>query len=332
MPSNQSRCGTLVTNHQAAAERLSKLNAVVQRATTRIDELNKDLAGATEDARTLANALAGVVPHIHGETCPVCNRDFADQGAGPLSAHVAAKIASLTSQAGRLQALATERAEESNRLAQAARELMSADNGQLSAEQLADNTVRRAYMADLVRRLRDLGPTAIEGGRLMTDAIATRQTLILARRRDEASVSMLPEIETAVQAAIGQPASNFASIEAALEEAIRHSEVQATDELLPVWWTRCLARGGDPLELHRADVADGRVASLRVVEELDVVEHVGAGLVTCAVDLAGCALGFQRRKEALHRGIVPDVAGAARAACHTVVGHELLKLLTGVLG
>ena len=33
-------------------------------------------------------------------------------------------------------------------------------------------------------------------------------------------------------------------------------------ELLPVWWTRCLARGGDPLELHRAEIADGRVASL----------------------------------------------------------------------
>ena len=37
-------------------------------------------------------------------------------------------------------------------------------------------------------------------------------------------------------------------------------------ELLPVWWTRSSARGGDPLELHRAEIADGRVASLRIVE------------------------------------------------------------------
>jgi hypothetical protein len=63
-------------------------------------------------------------------------------------------------------------------------------------------------------------------------------------------------------------------------------------ELLLVWWTLSLARGGDPLELYRADVADGRVASLRVVEEFDVIEHVGTGLITRAVYLAGCALGF----------------------------------------
>ena len=42
-------------------------------------------------------------------------------------------------------------------------------------------------------------------------------------------------------------------------------EVEAP-ELLPVWWTRSSARGGDPLELHRAEIADGRVASLRIVE------------------------------------------------------------------
>jgi exonuclease SbcC len=223
------RCDTLLTNHQAAAERLTKLNVVIQRANTRIEELNKDLASGTEDARTLANALAGIVPHIRGETCPVCDRDFIDLDAGPLASHVATKIASLTSQAGRLQALATERAEESNLLAQAQREVLSAGNGQLSPEQLADNTVRKAQMADLVRQLRELAPTAVEGSRLLVEATATRQTLILARRRDEASVTMLPEIGAAVQAAIGQPASNFASIDAALGEAIRQVEARATD-------------------------------------------------------------------------------------------------------
>ena len=54
-------------------------------------------------------------------------------------------------------------------------------------------------------------------------------------------------------------------------------------ELLPVWWTRCLARGGDPLEFHRAVVADGRVAPLRIVEAFYVIEHFGAGLVAAAL-------------------------------------------------
>ncbi len=51
-----------------------------------------------------------------------------------------------------------------------------------------------------------------------------------------------------------------------------------------------------------------------VVEALDVVEHVGAGFIPGAIDLACGALSLQRREEALHRGIVPDVAAAAHAA------------------
>ena len=54
------------------------------------------------------------------------------------------------------------------------------------------------------------------------------------------------------------------------QEAVATSKSHQTElnlcELLPVWWTRCLARGGNPLELHRAEIPDGRVASLRVVE------------------------------------------------------------------
>jgi hypothetical protein len=36
-------------------------------------------------------------------------------------------------------------------------------------------------------------------------------------------------------------------------------------------------------------------------------------------------------QEALHRSIVPDVAGAAHLACNPVVGHQPLELLTGIL-
>jgi DNA repair protein SbcC/Rad50 len=224
----EARSEALLISHAVAAESVMGLNAIVERATSRIDELNKDLSGAAEDAKTLANALAGIVPHISGETCPVCDRDFVDQEAGPLSAHIAAKIASLSSEAGRLQALATARAEERSRLATAQRDLLGAGNGQLSAEDLAEHTVRKAQMADLASQLSDLAPTAAEGVRLMGEASTARQTLILSRRRDELSISILPEIEAAVQAAVSQPASSFAGIDEALDEAIRQSEARAT--------------------------------------------------------------------------------------------------------
>jgi len=65
-------------------------------------------------------------------------------------------------------------------------------------------------------------------------------------------------------------------------------------ELLPVSRTPGLSRCGDPLEFHRAEIANGRVAPGWVVEAFDIIEHVGAGIVSCPVDLAGDPLGFER--------------------------------------
>ena len=56
-----------------------------------------------------------------------------------------------------------------------------------------------------------------------------------------------------------------------VSEAVLHQSVSVG--LLPVWWTRALSLRCVPLELHRAEVPDWRVASTRVVEPLDAIEH-----------------------------------------------------------
>src|SRR6266702_3987550 len=61
-------------------------------------------------------------------------------------------------------------------------------------------------------------------------------------------------------------------------------------------------------QLVRTVASDRRVSAFWIVEALDVVEHVGLGLIPRPVHLARCSLGLQRREEALHRRIVPDVA------------------------
>ena len=48
--------------------------------------------------------------------------------------------------------------------------------------------------------------------------------------------------------------------------------------------------------------------ALCIVEAFDEVEDIGAGLIARVIDFAACAFGFERREEALHRGIVPDIA------------------------
>ncbi|MGM4992248.1 AAA family ATPase [Tardiphaga sp. 841_E9_N1_2] len=224
-----SRCDQTLVANAAAVERIGILNAVVQRATARIQELDRDLVAGARDAKSIANALAGIAPHVEGDICPVCDRDFSEASAEPLTAHIAAKIAALTSEAGRLQALATERAEESTRLTTAQRDLLGAGTGRLGGEEVADLTVRKAQMVDAEQRLQHLQMVANEGVRLTAQAVRARELLLLSRRRDELSNSLMPEIESLVQTVLRRRASSFNDFNEALAEAGRAIDTRVTE-------------------------------------------------------------------------------------------------------
>lgn len=267
------RANALLKTSSEATERARMLNSTVQRATARIGEINQTLASSAKDARSLASALAGIAPHIEGETCPVCDRSFAEQDVGSLSAHIATKIASLTTQAGRLQALSTDRAEESSRLAAAQRDLESATSGQLGAEEQAELTVRASQMADASQRLKQMSAIATEGERLSKIVRVARDAVALARRRDEMSTSLVPEIQQLVQGIADRPVSSFETIEAALSEAERliSERIHAAEVVLAA-----RVRALSELDLYAKDRAQisSLEAELKATDErLAVVEH-----------------------------------------------------------
>jgi len=49
------------------------------------------------------------------------------------------------------------------------------------------------------------------------------------------------------------------------------------------------------------------VPAFRIVEALNIIEDVGLGVIPRSVHSARSPLGLQRREEALHRRVVPDV-------------------------
>jgi len=275
------RCTTLINNSAAAAERVKALEATIQRASARIAELNTALAARVVDVRTLASALAGVASHIAGENCPVCDRDFSEASAEPLSSHIAAKIANLTSEAGRLQSLANERAEESNRLSVAQRDLPSAGGGQLSPEDMAELTVRAAQMTSAGQRLNALAPAAATGAALMAEATAAREPVILARRRDEQSSSILPEIDRVVTSHTGRLASTFDSIDDALLVSKRNLDSQiATAERTVSLRITVLSE----LELYAKDLESIRSfesENEKVAVRMAIVESAAKQVDTC---------------------------------------------------
>ena len=71
--------------------------------------------------------------------------------------------------------------------------------------------------------------------------------------------------------------------------------------------------------------------ALRVVEELDVIEHVLAGFLAGFVFPAADAFAFEQVEEAFHHSVVPAVSAAAHTGDQIVLFEELLPLITSEL-
>ena len=73
------------------------------------------------------------------------------------------------------------------------------------------------------------------------------------------------------------------------------------------------------------------MASTSIVEALDVVEHVGLGLLPCPVDTASDPLPLEQREEALDRCVVVAATAGTHAALDAVPGQQIAEVVTGVL-
>jgi len=83
------------------------------------------------------------------------------------------------------------------------------------------------------------------------------------------------------------------------------------------------------LEAGWAHVVQGRVTTLRIVEQLDIAEDARPGFIKATVLLERRPLGLQRVIKAFHRGVVPTVTLAAHTGNHTWKGskHKVIHRL-----
>jgi IS5 family transposase len=71
---------------------------------------------------------------------------------------------------------------------------------------------------------------------------------------------------------------------------------------------------------------------MRIVEALDVIEHICPSRVPRAIDVSIDPLRFQGTKEALHRGVIPAIASATHAAGNAFLLEQRLEVVAGVSG
>lgn len=181
------RCQQIQARDQSAQKQVLTLQADRQGLTTRLGEIDKQIAQHSREAGQLAQALSALVPHVHTEACPVCSRDFGEVSSSPLLGHLTARIASLTQSAGLLSALSQERAATVSAVAARDREIGAAQAQLLTAEARAEYGQRLAVLGESLEALVALEAEARAGETLFAQAANAAQTLASARAGDQQS-------------------------------------------------------------------------------------------------------------------------------------------------
>lgn len=272
------RCQTLLTRATTATDTLAAVKTTIQRANVRIAEIDADLAKSAADAHSLAKALATVAPHVHDETCPVCARDFREQDRGSLSALIASRIAELTSEAGRLQSLATERAAETKRLAEAQRQQLSAERELLPEQERADLASRIPKLNGALVDLTAMTINAHEGASIITELGTARARLAAASRTQEDTASAVAGADQIVRDITKVELAAFPSVAAAFEAAASALAERTRDAEVDLG-ARSRARSLLSMEVEAA----ARLMRLRA--NLDAEEHK-AGRIAAASQTA----------------------------------------------
>jgi exonuclease SbcC len=180
------RCRSLLEadgNARSAAVELAAEVAELQQTLGELETaLSSDRAATEIDA--LAKAIAALAPHIGGNTCPVCGRDYSEVSKTSLAEHVSQEIASLTSHANRLQSLARGRLQTGGDLRRAEANLADKQGARLPDETRADLERRMALLQPLHARLIETQPSVKSGGDLARALATARDRLADARTRD----------------------------------------------------------------------------------------------------------------------------------------------------
>lgn len=184
------RCGSVLARDADDAKQLATLDEGIAKSRSRIAVLDEQIAKHAAAAGSLAEALNGILPHVHSESCPVCNRDFGEVSDQALSEHLSSQISMLTESAGRLQALSKERVEGATSLANAERSRGIVAGRLLTSEARDELKTRVARLSEFHLALQQLESAVTEGEKLITEASEASSNLNALRLRDQKATTI----------------------------------------------------------------------------------------------------------------------------------------------
>jgi len=184
------RCEQALAQDAAARLKANSADADRKRQQDRLALLDEQISRHSQQAGQLAHALSSLLPHVHSNDCPVCNRNFAEVSTTPLVGHLATNISSLTEAAGRLAALSKERADTVAAIAVRERELAGEVARLLTDPSKQELERRLKDLRDLLTTLDALASESVRGEALFKAATNAGQGLAALRASDQFTVSM----------------------------------------------------------------------------------------------------------------------------------------------
>ncbi len=151
---------------------------------TVLDTQVEEVAG---HAAGLGQALASLLPHIHDDTCPVCQRDFSEVPGVNLKTRVAEEIARLVGRSERLNELIAERKQVQDQIAQAERSRSAYQARALSQTDQTNHQQRLATLRSAKAELEELAGIAGQATQLRDRHAAAASRTGRARLRDSIS-------------------------------------------------------------------------------------------------------------------------------------------------
>ena len=309
----------LATDASARVD-LERLNTGAADARARLTSIDTQLAesGSATDAEELAKVLAGLIPHVHTDDCPVCGRAFGEVSDEPLVARLAVRVSELSEHAERLSSLAKARLEASNDVRRLEDERKRAQ-GRLMAEAARVHAEGAASFLEGAReRLNTLEAGVAAGAGVTRSLAAAERAFVHAEERSRRYAELVASVRelTAASGGVEADAERVEETLAALGDELA-GQITATERI-----ERLRAEAREQLRKIRELEGEEREFERRIAavestvrqrrDKLDAIEKRREGLWN-----------LQRGAEAARKAIVRRVFNDALNA----VWHDLFVRL-----
>jgi DNA repair protein SbcC/Rad50 len=104
-----SRCNREIEQDRNAAAEIKKIVDDIAGQRERVSALEAQISSAVRNSDALHQVLTALLPHIHGEHCPVCGRDYSEVSSQSLSAKLSTDILKLAGEARALEEAVNEK-------------------------------------------------------------------------------------------------------------------------------------------------------------------------------------------------------------------------------